>query len=177
MFELKPYHNRGKRGSNSVLRLPKGFLCVTAQSCVSLQCLVMWFWSRSGWFSPSQRWCLLSCTPWVALRAHSWIYSGFFGHRHCVKADPCPVGVLQPPLTQSCFCQQLGPALSKHLHSSSCFCAGEVCGGRCHFGEGSSLIFHCMCLCHVFVIHRWLSMWLCRCHVWCAMSNLPENLW
>lgn len=61
---------------------------------------------------PAQLYC--SASAWVALRAHSQIYSGFCGHRHCVKAYPCPVVGFLPPLTQSCFCQQLGPALSKH---------------------------------------------------------------
>lgn len=61
---------------------------------------------------PVQLYC--PAPAWVALRAHSQIYSGFFGHSHCVKAHPCPAVAFLPPLTQSCFCQQLGPALSKH---------------------------------------------------------------
>lgn len=55
---------------------------------------------------------LSSC---LALRAHSQIYSGFLGHRHCVKASLCPVVGFLPPLPWSCFCQQLEPALSKHI--------------------------------------------------------------
>lgn len=84
---------------------------------------------------PAQLYC--SAPAWVALRAHWQIYSGFFGHRHCVKAYPCPVVGFLPPLTGSWFCQQLGPAFSKyHIFIPSLvsvlerFVEGGVPGGR-----------------------------------------------
>lgn len=100
---------------------------------------------------PAQLYC--SAPAWVALRAHWQIYSGFFGHRHCVKAYPCPVVGFLPPLIGSWFCQQLGPAFSKyHIFIPSLvsvlerFVEGRVPGGR----QFPYILLHVLmsCVCH-----------------------------
>lgn len=179
MFELKPYPNREsrwKRFKFSSWFTQRLFVCNCLKLCKPL---VPHYDSTAGLdgFPPARGGAcsavLLSTC--LALRAHSQIYNSLLGHRHCVKACPCPVMGFMPPLTWSYFCQQLGPALSKHIFIPSLVSVLEK------FLEGDVTLEKAvpitMCLCHMFVIHKWPSTRLCRCHLWCAMPNLPEDLW
>lgn len=68
------------------------------------------------------------------------------------KTHPCPVVGFLPPLTRSCFCQQLGPALSKHhifipslVSVLEKFVEGDVALGKA-VPLYSTACIHVMCL-------------------------------